>query len=388
MSDASSDLGIPAPLDSESAQALRRLREDILIDWEKRVRAGIKAASGLPHPIIINTIPSFLDNLAEALSDSHPRATATESTNIGYEHGGERARMTRYGPEQLISEYGLLREAMMNHLESAVPLSKRDQSTIQKSFDQTIHEAVAAYFLVYSRIREQFVAGLSHDLRTPLTAARMAAELISSNAKKMPEGEARETLSSLSQRIVKSMVRADRMIQDLLDASVLQVGERIPLRVQSECEMLSVVRNAVAGLPAADQSRVSISGEPVFGYWDGDTFGRAIENLISNAVKYGSPDAPIQTKVTALHDRVMIHVHNEGNHIPAEEQALLFQPFHRSRAARAGTKRGWGIGLALVRGIAEGHGGSLGVDSSPERGTTFLIDVPRDARPFVHPENI
>jgi signal transduction histidine kinase len=75
-------------------------------------------------------------------------------------------------------------------------------------------------------------------------------------------------------------------------------------------------------------------------------------------------------------------VHNEGEPIPLEQIECIFQVFRRAVAAREGSKEGWGIGLPYVRNVAESHGGSVAVDSAAGRGTTFLIDVPTDARPF------
>jgi signal transduction histidine kinase len=79
---------------------------------------------------------------------------------------------------------------------------------------------------------------------------------------------------------------------------------------------------------------------------------------------------------------VMVSVHNEGGTIPPAEQEGIFQAFRRSQAAQQGKKQGWGLGLPLVRGIAEAHGGNIHVDSAPERGTTFVMDMPLDARPY------
>ena len=99
-------------------------------------------------------------------------------------------------------------------------------------------------------------------------------------------------------------------------------------------------------------------------------------------MKYGSADRPITITVRAVAGRAMVSVHNFGSYIPPEELELLFQPFRRANQARKSGERGWGLGLTLVRGVAESHGGSIGVDSLPERGTTFVIDIPLDARPF------
>jgi len=112
---------------------------------------------------------------------------------------------------------------------------------------------------------------------------------------------------------------------------------------------------------------------------------RAFENLGSNAVKYGSNDKPITFAVGQQSGRVFVRVHNHGSHIPIEEQETIFQAFRRTREAMASGKHGWGLGLALVRGVAEAHGGSVAVDSLSERGTTFVIDMPVDARPFQSP---
>jgi signal transduction histidine kinase len=75
-------------------------------------------------------------------------------------------------------------------------------------------------------------------------------------------------------------------------------------------------------------------------------------------------------------------VHNEGDPIPPNELESIFQVFRRAAAAKESEKRGWGIGLPYVRGVAESHGGSVLIDSAPGRGTTLSVDMPVDARPF------
>lgn len=107
-----------------------------------------------------------------------------------------------------------------------------------------------------------------------------------------------------------------------------------------------------------------------------------MENLLNNAIKYGTSSRPVTITVKQLHERAFIQVHNHGGVIPVEQRETLFQAFQRLPDAEAGGKRGWGLGLAQARGAAEAHGGSIGVDSLPERGTTFTIDIPKDARPL------
>jgi signal transduction histidine kinase len=128
--------------------------------------------------------------------------------------------------------------------------------------------------------------------------------------------------------------------------------------------------------------RFQYSGKTVRGWWDREAIKRTIENIISNAIKYGAPDTPIRTEIDAQDERVILSVHNEGEPIPPEQIECIFQIFERAVAAKETNKKGWGIGLPYVRSVAESHAGSVGVDSSANRGTTFTINLPMDARPF------
>ena len=103
---------------------------------------------------------------------------------------------------------------------------------------------------------------------------------------------------------------------------------------------------------------------------------------MGNAVKYGAPDTPIRVKIALVNERVMLSVHNEGEPIPPEQMESIFQVFRRADAAKEGDIEGWGIGLPYVRSVAESHGGSVAVDSAVSRGTTFVLDIPLDARPL------
>lgn len=94
-------------------------------------------------------------------------------------------------------------------------------------------------------------------------------------------------------------------------------------------------------------------------------------------MKFGHERAPIEVRVVGGSE-VRVSVHNEGAAIAEEDRAHLFEPFRRSRAPRAGSPAGWGLGLALVRAAAEAHGGKVTAESSERDGTTFTIELPSD----------
>lgn len=366
-----------SPGDAKSKAAARLLanKPRILEVWEARMRAEVAAAKRESGPILIDTLPALLRQLAEALSPGHPRRTATEGSTIAEEHGGERVRVTRFRLEDVVQEYILLRQVLFAILEEDEPLTLEERGTLHASIDQAISKACTAYTLVDAELREQLHATLAHDLRSPLGAAKVSLGLI----QRRPTDD---QVPRWAARACDGIDRADRMLQDLLDAMRSQVGGRIPLQIE-ECDLVDVVRSAVENQEQLHGERfVLVAPEPVKGHFATDSLRRAVENLLTNAIKYGTSDRSITVTVRLSHERAFILVHNHGGSIPAEEQETIFRAFQRRAQDQAAGKRGWGLGLAQVRGVAEAHGGSVAVDSLPERGTSFTIDIPRDARPF------
>jgi signal transduction histidine kinase len=344
--------------------------------WLRRCREEIPTARELAHPILIDTYPQFLRNLAEALSPDFPREIATETTTIAQEHGGERARLTNYHPQNLLSEYLLLKEIIFDVLEQRkVGLNTDQRRVINASIDVALRDALTAFVLVQTTIREQFMATLTHDLRNPLSAISMSASLIL----KKPDGK---TTPLLAAKILESARRIDHMIQDLLDATMVRMGGHLKFDV-TEFDLLELVRETTTDMATSVGDRFVLKGAPCLGFWGRDALKRALENLLVNAEKYGDPNEKITVEVGSRERRVVLSVHNEGNPIPAEDQEAIFQVFLRAQAARTGKKKGWGLGLALVRAVAESHGGSIVVDSEISRGTTFVLDLPQDCRPYV-----
>jgi signal transduction histidine kinase len=351
------------------------LRDDVLREWGQRVQASVKEARNLPHPILIDTFPALYENIAQAISPDFPRAIATGDNTIASEHGGERARVTNYDAQAVIAEYQLLRWAIFDVLQcDGVRLDNNESAIINACIDDAIREAANAFALAQAVLRERFVAGLAHDLRNPLASASMAADLIALSS---VEPKTRE----LAGRISDNLARMDGMINDLLDTVVFQAGARMRLHLET-FDMLALAREVVDQLGPLEGG-VVLTGEAATGIWDRRAIKRALENLIGNAVKYRAQGTPVRIQVASLQERMIATVHNEGEPIPPGQAELVFQLFRRSASVEEGGKPGWGLGLPFVRAVAESHGGSVGFDSASERGTTFVIDLPMDARPFL-----
>jgi PAS domain S-box-containing protein len=225
-------------------------------------------------------------------------------------------------------------------------------------------------------LRERFVNMLSHDLRSPLTAAQMSLELI-----------ARESCSvdrhhELAQRGARHIERMDEMVTNLLDASRITEGEPFPLKI-TQFDLVKVVTEACDDLATMMGDRFKIiAPASLIGFWDANGLKRVIENLAMNAVKYGDVQADVTISLRELENRVIITVHNFGLPITSKDQESLFDLFRRADSAQHGANKGWGLGLTLVRGISEAHGGIVKVRSLPGEGTTFIIDLPRASAKF------
>lgn len=350
------------------------LKEEIIQEWLERTRTSVKGTSALAPPILVNTIPPFYDSLVQAVAADSASDIAAVSTTLPSEHGGERARMTNYDPEALINEYQILRAAIFASLERHdVAISLRERAVLNTSIDNAMRESVTAFSLAVTALREQFLAALTHDLRTPLHAARMAAELIMLN-----DNPAR--MKELAGTVTRNLQCMGDMIGTLLDTMVFHHGQRLQLEL-TEFDIAEVAKEVCQQLLSHGTNRYVITGGPIHGWWDRNAIKRVIENLVGNAIKYGSDAHPVRIQMTVTHGEMMLSVHNEGVPIPVEEQETVFQPFRRARIAKETGKKGWGIGLPYVRAVAESHGGSIVIESAADVGTTFTLSMPLDARP-------
>jgi two-component system phosphate regulon sensor histidine kinase PhoR len=236
------------------------------------------------------------------------------------------------------------------------------------------------------RVRRDFVANISHELRNPLTSIKLLAETLSSGAADEDQATARE----FAVQIEREVDHLAQLVDELLDLSIIESGEvRLAIEALAPDEVVSGVAGRIG--PVAERSGIevrTVPGEPpdsrARAAADPGRLGQALLNLAHNAVKYSRPGGEVRIGWSEAGERVRFFVADDGIGIPAAHQGRIFERFYKVDRSRArdeaveGRPSGSaGLGLAIVRHIAEAHGGSVGMESTEGVGSTFWIEVPR-----------
>jgi signal transduction histidine kinase len=229
-------------------------------------------------------------------------------------------------------------------------------------------EAIAA--------RDEFLSLASHELRTPLTSISLLAQLIVRESSALPARD----LASLGQGMVRQAGRLDRLAERLLSAS--EIGSHAPTINRERVDLSELVRDLTlvfsSAAAAVGSTLTACADDHVIGYVDPTRIEQVLGNLIDNAVKFGTGN-PIEIELHADVSAATISVRDHGPGMPLEEQAELFKRYQRgSTAAGVG---GLGLGLHVVREIVESHGGTVGVDARPGKGSTFTVTLPLASPP-------
>jgi len=221
-----------------------------------------------------------------------------------------------------------------------------------------------------ARVRDEVLGMVSHDLRSPLTAIAMSANALLDGSGELPV---------LASAIVRSSEWALRIIRDLLDATAIEAGRlaihREPMTAQAITEMISSMFASAADAASVtlDVERVSA---PLWVDADVDRIVQAVGNLVSNAIKFTPPGGRVSLTVRRRDDAVLFRVEDTGPGIASEDVPHLFDRFWQAHESGRG---GAGLGLVIARGIAEGHGGRIEVESRLGHGSTFTVVLPQQS---------
>lgn len=215
---------------------------------------------------------------------------------------------------------------------------------------------------------------VSHDLKTPLSVIRMFGETLEMG--RLPDEAARREYYRV---ITRESERLTRLIDNVLDFSRIESGRRVYSLVPTAVEPLVRETLETFSVPLAqDGFKVDVQVAPDLPEvpLDADALGQALANLIDNAIKYSAERKTLSITARLGDGGLALTVADEGIGIPGEEQRRIFDKFYRVGRSETQGRRGSGVGLALVRHVAQAHGGRVTVESHPGQGSRFTLWLP------------
>ena len=314
----------------------------------------------------------------EQIDKSQGHGPAITNESAAQSHAITRL-MAGFTLDQMVSEYRALRSSVLR-LWLAQGYAGEDQQTLDmirfnEAIDQALVESIAAYGHAVETTRKTVLGVLGHDLRTPLGAVMLGADLLKQT----------EDLGSRGKKIIaqisSSVQSANQMVNDLLDLARCNLGTGIPVRPENT-DLIAVCKAVVDELAAAHPKAQIIFNDTasVIGQYDSSRMAQVFSNLIGNAVRHGNAKRPIN--VTLEHDgsTARFCVQNYGEPIPASTLPSLFNPEGRyskySDGKKGGASSGLGLGLFIASQIVEGHQGTIEVESTLKQGTIFRVILP------------
>jgi PAS domain S-box-containing protein len=226
------------------------------------------------------------------------------------------------------------------------------------------------------KLKDEFASVMSHELRTPLTSIRASLGLLA-DTEGLPPEAVRLVATGLA-----NAERLERILNDILDLERLESGAmKLELRDHDVAALVDGATRLVepAAVAAGVELRVNVRPSKVRG--DADRIVQALSKLIANAIDHSPRGAAVTVFAVPEDDRVVFSVIDRGRGIPSRLHGSIFERFTQGDGSDTRERGGAGLGLAIVRGIVESHGGRVWLDSEPGRGSTFAVALPRASDP-------
>jgi signal transduction histidine kinase len=306
----------------------------------------------------------------EQVEKSEGRGTFRAMAASGGLHADDRIQHG-FSLASVLAEFRALRASVLRLYELNGGSDLGNVRRFNEAVDEALTESATRFSARTDFFRDQFIAILSHDLRTPLAAITLVAGgLRVSEDNPQRRGRVAATILSSSERM-------ERLIGDLLDLTRARLGGAFPLTtgrtdLREVCEgVIAEHRTAHPEAVLRSDMRGNLAGD-----WDADRLAQVVSNLVANAIQHGG-GTPITVAAAEEGEMVTLTVHNTGAPIPVEAMPFIFEPLARGHDESAGMGHSIGLGLFIARAVVSAHGGDIRVTSSTVAGTTFRVLLPK-----------
>lgn len=368
-----------------AAAQLMRDKGKIKILWEKRVRDTVQSAEGQTSIAILNSIEIFLDELITVLEQSTFESPHdVEKKGMSKTHGEQRARFAGYYLPQLLKEFSILREVILEDLHGSGSLTYQVGLIINNTADSAISLAATEFAAVQgaaikaalekaevsNKDLEHFAAVAAHDLKSPLATISGYLDLLTDDASEQLKEESRKYIGIMQ----KASERMRNLVDRLLDYARLAKMDNPFHLVDLNHVMKAVIENLHDTIQKT-QSKITYGQLPII-RGDIQLLVQVFQNLIANSIKFRSDQPPtIQIECSVQNDTFLFSLKDNGIGFDPKDKADIFALYKKLRSDNE--YQGAGIGLATCKKVVELHGGRIWADSEPNVGSTFCFTLPK-----------
>lgn len=361
----------------------------ILVEWVAFARGQLPAAATMGEAALLDHGKLILEEIASDMSrpqgDAERQAksegngsNASESSGVpSRSHARQRERQG-FQVEQMVAEYRALRATVLRLWSAAARSAQaedlEDITRFNEAVDQAIAESLEAFVAEVDKARDLFLGMLGHDLRGPLsTIASSATVALRTRPDDSPQAAV----------ILRSVAQMKALLDDLVEYTRHRLGSGLAIE-PAHLQLDQFARNTLDEIAAISSGHVldlDVKGD-MQGEWDARRLHQALSNLVFNALKYGRANTPIRISLDGTQaDEVVLAVENIGKPIPRAMLPTLFDPLVRATSEDGDADSqvagaNLGLGLYVVREIANAHGGSVEV-TSDDSATRFELRLPR-----------
>lgn len=356
-----------------AAQYIRDHNEEIIEEWENTVKKEIEASRETNSLALRNQLPHVLSDIAEIMEryndfeEVKNNEKFEEIINNSIDHGRHRASSSAYDVGQILQELIVFHRVITENLRQHKHYNIEVGILLKYTLETAMFNTAKSFSNSLQSMREKLTGTLAHDIKNPISAAYLGINSLSYE-------DGPERFEKIKKLTLRSLKHSMELIEGLLDSISLKAGDGITFNFEDTDLMTDVtwVFNEASEIYSNDIT-LETTQKVIRGVFDGTAIRRVLENLVTNAIKHGAKNTPVKIKVDQAGDLVNIRVYNEGKPIPEERQKDIFK-FLNSADQEKGELKSWGMGLSLVKIVAEAHGGNVSVESNDE-GTSFIITL-------------
>ena len=360
---------------NDTAQVLRNDLSEIMELWKIEVIIEVPAAKKTNTIALYDHLPNIILDIADVMerhadiNDIREDEKYIEILQNSENHGRHRATTQNYTVEQVVHEYIIFHRVLIDHLKSANSYNEDISILLKNVIEFSILKSVGSFSDAVQDMQKKLVGTIAHDIRNPLSAVQLLLEFVQ-------KGNDEEENEKMIKAAERSVGRALNLIEGLMNGITIKAGEGMLFHFKDTDLMEDIKWVHEESMEIfTNEIKLECSKDKIEGIFDSTAIRRLLENLISNAVKYGNPKEPITISVTDKESDLELKVQNFGNPIPADKQQQIFNFMNTAEKDKKSVSSSWGMGLTLTQMVAEAHGGDIKLMSDEEHGTTFTVNL-------------